>query len=367
MTIASASPGPAPQITPEPARIGPVLARRVDDIIAGLCGAWMMTGLFVDGWAHRNEKPETFFTPWHGVLYSGFMASAMWMLLVVRRHQRPGVSWRETLPAGYGFRSVGIGVFGLGAILDLVWHETFGIEVDIEALLSPTHLILLSGGLLMAVGPIVSTLAREGDAQRPAWASTGPIVGTVAFMVALMQFFFMYLSPYDYGMYARFEREVVRGVGAIVVFTLITTIGLLFVVRAIALPKGAFVVLLFVPAFAQTILTSFDTAPRLLGPATAALVAEATWPRVRAVRRRMATPILAAWVGALTLVTWFGMFLGVGLDAGISWSVHLWSGTPILAALLAVLLTVSTAPMRGVGLEVGNEPRRSDDLRDDRR
>jgi hypothetical protein len=324
----------------------PRLATRIDDAVAGLCGAWMLVGLFVDGWAHRNEKPETFFTPWHGLLYSGFMASAVWMLMVVRRHQRPGMSFRKAMPVGYGFRSVGVGVFGVGAILDLVWHELFGVEANIEALLSPTHLVLLIGGLLMAVGPIVSTLAREGTAQRPTWSSTGPIVGTVAFVTSLLQFFFMYLSPYDEGMFGGWSgRDEVRGIAAIVTFTTITTIALLFVVRRVVVPRGAFVLLLFVPALAQTVLTSFHTVPRLIGPALACVVAELTWGRVRSLpvsARRFGLP---AWVGALTLITWFGLFGGARIEGEIGWSVHLWTGAPVLAALLALLAAAASDPV----------------------
>jgi hypothetical protein len=319
-----------------------VFATRKDDAVAGLCGAWMLTGLFVDGWAHRNQKPETFFTPWHGLLYSGFMASAVWMLMVVRRHQRPGVPVRQTTPVGYGFRSVGVGVFGAGAILDLIWHQVFGVEANIEALLSPTHLVLLSGGLLMAVGPIVSTLTREGRNQRPTWASTGPVVGTVAFVAALLQFFFMYLSPYDQGVYERFNGDVVRGIGAIVVFTMITTLAVLFVIRRVAVPRGAFVVLLFIPALAQTVLTSFETAPRLVGVAVASVFAELTWRRVQSLRASVQRFAIPAWMFALTLLTWFGLFVGVGLSADIGWSVHLWTGTPVLAALLAGLTAAAT-------------------------
>ena len=32
---------------------------------------WAVTGLFLDGWSHNHHRPETFFTPWHAVLYSG--------------------------------------------------------------------------------------------------------------------------------------------------------------------------------------------------------------------------------------------------------------------------------------------------------
>jgi hypothetical protein len=41
-------------------------------------GLWTILGLFLDGWAHSHGKPESFFSPWHGVLYSGFFAAAVW-------------------------------------------------------------------------------------------------------------------------------------------------------------------------------------------------------------------------------------------------------------------------------------------------
>ena len=48
-----------------------------DEAVYMLCGLWMITGLYIDGWAHGAEKPETFFTPWHLVLYSGFGAAVL--------------------------------------------------------------------------------------------------------------------------------------------------------------------------------------------------------------------------------------------------------------------------------------------------
>ncbi len=338
---------------------GRVFAQPRDDAIAGLCGVWMIAGLFVDGWAHRNQKPETFFTPWHAILYSGFTASAAWMIYMLRRHQRPGQSIRHTIPVGYGFRSVGVAVFGVGAVGDLIWHQLLGVEVSIEALLSPTHLVLLSGGLLMAVGPIVSTTAREGERQQAKWSSTGPIVGTVAFIVALLQFFLMYVSPYAENVFGRrvlddalgvgggwLRNEVrIEGIAGIVVFTFISTAALLFLVRRVRLPRGTFVALLVFPSVLQTVLDSFGTLPRVIGAILAALVAEFTWSRVETSPHRRY--VLPAWIALLTAITWFGLFAGVAIDSsegGVGWTAPLWTGVPILAALLASLLTVATEP-----------------------
>lgn len=35
-----------------------------------LLGTWLLLGIFVDGYAHRHDVLETFFTPWHAILYS---------------------------------------------------------------------------------------------------------------------------------------------------------------------------------------------------------------------------------------------------------------------------------------------------------
>jgi hypothetical protein len=324
-------------------------ATRAEDALVGLGGAWMLTGLFLDGWAHRNQKPETFFSPWHAILYSGFVASAVLLLYVVRRNQVPGQSWRTTLPVGYGLRALGVAVFGGGAIFDLIWHQVFGIEVNIEALLSPSHLVLLTGGLLMGAGPLISTLHREGDQQVASWRSTGPIVGTVTFALSLIQFFLMYLSPYDAGMYDtstfRNARNVsgwlvnnliINGLGGIIVFSLTSCAALAFLLRQIKMPIGGLAVFFIVPAALQSLLVSFASATQVLGAVVAGVIAEVTW---RFVKTRSGV-VIAAWVGALFTIQWFVFFGAIAAGDGIGWSVHLWTGAPVLAGMLTAMLTL---------------------------
>src|SRR5438445_725148 len=71
----------------------PIFSRR-EDAITVACTSWLILGLFVDGWAHNHQKPESFFTPWHALLYSGFLATAAWLWSRYERHR--GV------PVGYG-------------------------------------------------------------------------------------------------------------------------------------------------------------------------------------------------------------------------------------------------------------------------
>src|SRR5215467_14227459 len=92
------------------------------DWIMVLVISWGIGGLFLDGWAHTNvPQLETFFTPWHAVLYSGYLAVAT--ILVIKtisnltkaearqrasaansfperqsRNHAPGVSFLEAIP-----------------------------------------------------------------------------------------------------------------------------------------------------------------------------------------------------------------------------------------------------------------------------
>ena len=72
-----------------------------DQAIGVALGMWMIVGLFLDGWAHDNNRPETFFTPWHGVLYSGFAVAATAALVVARRSRRPDEPWWAAGPRGH--------------------------------------------------------------------------------------------------------------------------------------------------------------------------------------------------------------------------------------------------------------------------
>jgi hypothetical protein len=70
-----------------PTRESPKSSVRFDWIVV-LLSVWWVGGLFLDGWTHNHiPQLETFFTPWHAVLYSGFLVVAIFLLVtVVRNH-----------------------------------------------------------------------------------------------------------------------------------------------------------------------------------------------------------------------------------------------------------------------------------------
>src|SRR3954453_6137426 len=108
-----------------------------DDLTTVGLGVWFVIGLLLDAWAHNNvPNLETFFTPWHAVFYSGFVATAGWIAWTVRgawQADRRGVA---AMPIGYAASAVAIAGFAVSGVGDAIWHTTFGIEQNINILFS---------------------------------------------------------------------------------------------------------------------------------------------------------------------------------------------------------------------------------------
>jgi hypothetical protein len=107
-----------------------------------LSSVWIVIGLTLDGWAHTHELPDTFFTPWHGVIYSGVLLASLFLgTTFVRQRLR-----RQPMPTGYGLSLIGVGLFLLGGVADLRWRTSLGIEANLSAEYSPPHPMLAGAG-----------------------------------------------------------------------------------------------------------------------------------------------------------------------------------------------------------------------------
>lgn len=210
-----------------------------------LFGLWMTIGLFLDGYFHQNldTAGESFLTPWHAVVYSGFIASALWLAGMARR--RGGVAdWRfSSLPPGYRGAGVGLVLFALGAAGDSAWHTAFGVERGIDALLSPTHLLLFAGLFLILMSPV-----RAAHAVPTAPPARWMIAGSVITATALVGFFLNFAWGLGISALARVHYNPVTDAGetaiiAGVASTLVTTAVLFSAARLLlaagSVPTGA--------------------------------------------------------------------------------------------------------------------------------
>src|SRR5579872_2398069 len=176
--------------------------------LMGLLALALVGGLNLDIWAHAHGRvDESFFTPWHAVLYGSMALNGVALGAVAARNVlQYRYPFQRSLPAGYGLSLIGVIVFAIGGVLDLAWHTLFGIEEDIQALLSPTHLLLATSAALILTGPLRSAALRLRPTDRGRWSTHGPLVLSALSTLTLIGFFTQYAHPLYYGFGAKDRR-----------------------------------------------------------------------------------------------------------------------------------------------------------------
>jgi hypothetical protein len=157
------------------------------NLVTILLGAWFTFGLFLDAWAHSNlSELESFFTPWHAVFYSGFVATAGWIAWTVRGAWRSGRADIHSIPTGYAAATLAVVGFALAAAGDLLWHTVFGIEQNIDILFSPTHLGLLAAMLVILTTPLRAMWTDRSMPGAPGLRPLMPAVLSTALSTTLV-------------------------------------------------------------------------------------------------------------------------------------------------------------------------------------
>ena len=141
---------------------------------------WFFIGAWIDSSAHTYllDGIETFFTPWHGVLYSGYAFSVLVAMYVKNKMK----------DYKFDVGVLGAVIFGVGGASDAVWHTLLGIETGVEPLVSPSHLMLFLGAFLML--DYVFTTRPSKDQL-----DTASVVA-VSTIYALVMFITQFLHPY---------------------------------------------------------------------------------------------------------------------------------------------------------------------------
>ncbi|WP_407543661.1 hypothetical protein Q0M94_27620 (plasmid) [Deinococcus radiomollis] len=314
-------------------------------LVTLLVGFWLMIGIFVDGWAHNHlgATLETFFTPWHAIFYSGFLATALWIGWLGRLGVRQGRRGLAAFPDGYELGAIGVAVFALGGLGDMTWHTLFGIEVGIDALLSPTHLLLFLGAELLVLSPLVACWRAPTSRQAPGQGSW-PAVLSMTAALSFASFMHMYAwALVDLPNATNFD-----GARSLVVSTLLTALMLtapvLLLVRRWQLPFGAVgLMYLLNTALMRGMTTGLGNLPIVLVLALlAGLAADlliAWW------RPSPARPLqYRAFSVLLPLMLWGPFFAGAQRLNSFGASLELWTGACVMTALGGLVLSALIIP-----------------------
>lgn len=308
------------------------------DLLAALAALWLTGGLYLDGWAHTHvPELETFFTPWHGVLYSGYAALALTLVPASLWRGRPAGPARDWVPAGYGLGLLGAVLFAVAGTVDMAWHTLLGIEVELEALLSPPHLLLLTAGMLMITTPVRAAAARRAA---PSFRGDLPVLLCMVSAAGSAAFFLNYVSPFidAPAAFAGYGTGQAFGLAQYLTFTTLIVGAALFAwTRLGRVPAGLVTVVVAAASIPNGVFNDFEHLAAQLWPLAGAVVADAAVQWVAARHPRL-VPVA---IGALTpLLVWATHLIGVQTSLGVAWSVELWAGVVVLAGLAGTVLGV---------------------------
>lgn len=302
-----------------------VMSRR-DEFAFAVFSIWSVVGLFLDGWSHRHDKPETFFTPYHLVLYSGFAAAVLWSATEAARQRRAGDAF--AVPGGR-LTILAAAMFALGGGADMVWHEVFGVEADTEALLSPTHLLLFVGGILLTSGPVRAAWSAPGDTAPTLVAFLPRVVG-LALATSIAAFVTQFVHPF---LADSFHREAAdQWIGGLFLQTVVLMVPLLTMLRRWRVPTGAVTVYVTAVTLLVLGLEAFERWPFVIAAVVAGAVGDAFVDKPHALG------------AAVPAALWAVFFALIPFTDDFDWTVELWAGATAVAALGGVALAVLAFP-----------------------
>jgi hypothetical protein len=311
---------------------------------------WIAVGLAIDTRRHRTDSTlDTFFTSAHALLYAGWVASAVFMLVVFRARQAQGARGLRAVPHGFEAATVGAVLFGIGGFGDMLWHQKFGIEVDLKILFSPTHLILMSAMLMLAFGPVRSAwLSKERGSAAHLW----PAVLSTGVIMSVLLVFFQYVSAFEQPIFTTVVPAMfrigdilrVQSIAGVVIVTILFFAPLLILARRWALPFGSATLAFAIPAMSDEIFTDFKKTKLAVAIVAGGFVVDVVFAALRRLRRPRLVFRLFAALGPLGF--WFA-YLAItirGENVQMQWPVELWTGTLAWSALVGTGIATLLVP-----------------------
>lgn len=316
------------------------------DRVMGILSLLWVGGLYLDGWAHSHGKVDkTFFTPWHAILYSAFVITAAFLLFTVVSNHRKGVSWKAAIPDGYGLSVLGIPIFAVSGPADLVWHSLFGFEVGIEPLLSPSHLSLAFGGVLVVTGPIRAAWQRAVPEQEQGWKTLLSLMLSLISTLMIFVFFTEFAHPFfQLGTIVFFPDNQAKSYEAADILLQASLLMgfLLLVVSRWRMPLGSMTLLFTLYVTGLSVLNNqYELIPAVV---VAGIIADAL---LRVLRTTTSRTELRVFAFVVPMLLYLLFFLTIQIIYTIEWTIHLWLGSCVMAGIAGLMLSFLIAPPKG--------------------
>lgn len=291
-------------------------------------------------------EEEGFLTVPHIIFYSAFAGIALLIAAVIVANRMEGESWLGTVPHGYKLGLVGVLLFGLGGPGDALWHATFSAESGVEALTSPTHLMLATGSVLFLSSPARRAFGFVEQELRG--RTQVPMLMSAAFTFTALTIITLYGHPVFGDQWVRVGDNVSLGVISVMFQAGILAGVIAVLIRRFRLVPGAFTLLLGLNGIAMTwVGESYVLLP---GIVLTGIVADAVyfWLKPTPDRDR----VFRGFVAGVPLLYYALYFVSISLTGGIAWVIHIWAGSIVLAGFAGLLVSYVALPDEGTLAEI---------------
>jgi hypothetical protein len=319
-----------------------------------VCTLVTTIGLAADIARHLLDDVENlqgdFLSGWHLVLYGGVASVGAWIALGALRR---GPAFVGSVPT----TTIGFLTLTVGGVADAAWHEAFGTEQAVEALVSPPHLIVFAGLVFLLTSPLALLWPRPVNRLGPL-ASVAAVVSVVsALLVASL--FTGFLSPMAGGLSLQAgyieplvgesmqEYDQVRGLGVVLWSPVLILSGFVILLGRFRVTPGLLLLGMAVLGVPPVVLAGRSSVPVLVGFVAAGVVLELG---VALTARPTLRPVAAAAVSAAVGSTlWAATFLALRAESRLYWSETMVAGSVMLAgmggAAVAALVMVRVGPV----------------------
>jgi hypothetical protein len=325
------------------------------------CNILTTVGLSGDIARHLQNPQDLqgdFLSGWHLVLYGGVTSVAIWL----------GVGALRRGPAfvtSAGVTTIGFLILAFGGVFDSLWHNQFGTEANVEALVSPPHLTVFAGLTFLLTSPIVILWRRP--ARRLGVLASFVALSSIVTTILVISLFTGFLSPLASGMSLSDgyvepmigesinDYDQVRGLG-IAVWTVAVLVAAFTVILVRFRPfPGMVAVSVFLCGAPAILLTESDVIrPLVVGYAMAGLVAEGLMELLgKPTLGRFGAAVTGAGIGSML---WAATFAILSNEDRMGWSTALWSGTILLCGMVGATVASLVALPAPTGDAVVDTP-----------
>lgn len=308
-------------------------------------------GLFGDIARHVGQAVlltnADFLSGWHLVLYGGVAAVAV-VLGVLALREGPRAPLRLVPSSVHGLVTL-----CLGGVADAIWHEVYGVEAAFQALVSPPHLLILLGLVLLMVAPVAAVV--DGP-NRPLDGVRSVVLAlSISSLLVVVSLFTGYLTPliggseFQAGAYidpllgtSVSDYDVSRGLGVSLWFSALASATVVVVRSRTAPVAGTWTIAFGFLGLGPLVATGEEAAPLTIALLVYGLASDLVSTRSRP------HPLLT---GLATAAMWGALFAAVGRRGDLFWVRELWTGVVatgfLVGAAIGQVVRWVGQPIRG--------------------